>query len=125
MIFGLHPVQAVAGVGELVEQLFPLLAKDGLAALELLPTLTVLPDIILLDMEMPRMDGFEFLTALRGTSDWQHIPVIMITSRAGEKHRTKALQLGASDYIVKPYQDETLWAVIQRLTRSQSASLMR
>ena len=51
--------------------------------------------------------------------------VIMITSQAGEKHRTKALQLGASDYIVKPYQDETLWAAIQRLTRSQSVSQMR
>jgi chemosensory pili system protein ChpA (sensor histidine kinase/response regulator) len=95
----------------------PLPAKDGFDALEILQQAEAPPDIILLDMEMPRMDGYELLAALRSQAAWADIPAVMITSRAGDKHRRKAMELGASDYLVKPYQDETLCAVIRRLTQ--------
>jgi chemosensory pili system protein ChpA (sensor histidine kinase/response regulator) len=98
----------------------PILAKDGLDALETLQQPQEPPDIILLDMEMPRMDGYELLAALRTETVWANIPTVMITSRAGDKHRNKAMELGASDYIVKPYRDEVLCSTIRRLTHSPS-----
>ena len=98
------------------QEWLPLSAKDGFDALEILGQAETPPDIILLDMEMPRMDGYELLTALRGQRQWAGIPVVMITSRAGDKHRRKAMELGASDYLIKPYQDEILCATIRRLT---------
>ena len=98
------------------QEWLPLPAKDGFDALEILGLAETPPDIILLDMEMPRMDGYELLTALRGQPQWADIPVVMITSRAGDKHRRKAMELGASDYLIKPYQDEILCATIRRLT---------
>ncbi len=91
-------------------------AKDGLEALELLQRGWT-PDAILLDVEMPRMDGYELLGALRGSPRFKQIPVVMLTSRSGEKHRKKAFQLGATDYLVKPYQDETLLTVVRRVVR--------
>jgi chemosensory pili system protein ChpA (sensor histidine kinase/response regulator) len=95
----------------------PLPAKDGFDALEILQQAETAPDIILLDMEMPRMDGYELLTALRAQPAWANVPIVMITSRAGDKHRRKAMELGATDYIIKPYQDEVLCATIRRLTQ--------
>ncbi len=92
-------------------------AHDGLEALELLQGLAQPPDVLLLDIEMPKMDGFELLSALRGQPTWRHLPVVMLTSRAGSKHRQRAFELGADEYLVKPYQDETLLAVIRRLAR--------
>ena len=93
----------------------PLLAKDGIEAVELLQTARILPDVILSDVEMPRMDGFELLAALKRQDEWRNIPVVMITSRAGDKHRTRAVELGASDYVVKPYQDSVLLDTIKAL----------
>ncbi|MBA2340122.1 MAG: response regulator [Pyrinomonadaceae bacterium] len=92
-------------------------AKDGLDALEILHNSNAgeLPSVILLDVEMPRMDGYELLATLRQQETMRHIPVVMITSRAGEKHRQKALSLGASEYLTKPYQDDVLLASITRL----------
>jgi CheY-like chemotaxis protein len=92
-------------------------AKDGLEALETLHSSSSRPDAILLDVEMPRMDGYELLATLKKQEAFRDIPVIMITSRAGEKHRQKALDLGASEYIAKPYQDEILLNTIRKLTR--------
>jgi chemosensory pili system protein ChpA (sensor histidine kinase/response regulator) len=92
-------------------------AKDGLEALELLHGSAELPDLVLLDVEMPRMDGYELLSTLRSQPAYRDLPVVMVTSRAGEKHRRKALDTGASAYVVKPYQDEDLLAVIRRLVR--------
>ncbi|CAG0941155.1 two-component system, chemotaxis family, sensor histidine kinase and response regulator PixL [Anaerolineae bacterium] len=83
-------------------------AKDGLEALEIIQRSSNLPDLILLDIEMPRMDGFELMATLKGQEAYRHIPIAMLTSRAGDKHRRKALELGASEYIVKPYQDDAL-----------------
>jgi chemosensory pili system protein ChpA (sensor histidine kinase/response regulator) len=64
---------------------------------------------------MPRMDGYELLSTLRASPAYQAVPVVMLTSRSGEKHRNKAFSLGASDYLVKPYEDETLLARIRAL----------
>ena len=71
--------------------------------------------MILLDIEMPRMDGFEVATQVRFNSRLQHIPIIMITSRTGEKHRERALEIGVNDYMGKPFQEKELLEKIQRL----------
>src|SRR5262249_3308241 len=65
-------------------------AKNGLEALESLQQSATLPHLILLDVEMPRMDGYEFLSVLRASDAFRRIPVVMLTSRSGEKHRKKA-----------------------------------
>jgi chemosensory pili system protein ChpA (sensor histidine kinase/response regulator) len=93
----------------------PVDAKDGRDALEVLHGLLVPPDVFLLDIEMPRMDGYELLAFLRSQEEYRHTPVIMVTSRAGEKHRAKALDLGATGYLVKPYQDDALLSLIREL----------
>jgi chemosensory pili system protein ChpA (sensor histidine kinase/response regulator) len=93
----------------------PVDAKDGRDALEVLHGLLVPPDAFLLDIEMPRMDGYELLSFLRSQDAYRHTPVIMVTARAGEKHRTKALDLGATGYLVRPYQDDALIKLIREL----------
>jgi len=90
-------------------------AKDGVDALEVLQSSARKPDLFLLDIEMPRMDGYELLSSLRSHDAYRNIPVVMVTSRAGEKHRQKALDLGATDYMIKPYQDEQLLSLAQSL----------
>jgi chemosensory pili system protein ChpA (sensor histidine kinase/response regulator) len=87
-------------------------ARDGIDALQKMHEQA--PDLILLDVEMPRMDGFELLTNLKADDALQAIPVVMITSRIGEKHRDRALALGAADYLGKPYQEAELLATIAR-----------
>ncbi len=94
----------------------PTPAKDGIEALEVLQR-GLRPDAILLDVEMPRMDGYELLGALRAIPQFRNVPVVMLTSRSGDKHRKKAFELGATDYLVKPYQDDTLLAVVRRVVR--------
>jgi len=81
-------------------------AKDGLDALQLLGER--LPDAILLDIEMPRMDGFEFAKTIKADTRTAHIPIIMITSRTAEKHRNRARELGVDVYLGKPYQEDEL-----------------
>ncbi|MGZ8255489.1 MAG: response regulator, partial [Burkholderiaceae bacterium] len=83
-----------------------LTAKDGVDALQVLAE--HMPDVILLDIEMPRMDGFEFTKTLRNEPKQAHIPIIMITSRTADKHRTRAAELGVDLYLGKPYQEEEL-----------------
>jgi len=95
----------------------PLTARDGVEALELIERAAKPPAAILLDIEMPRMDGYEFLSTLRRNAAHKQLPVIMLTSRAGEKHRRKAFDVGATEYLVKPYEEETLVAVIRRVVR--------
>ncbi|MFZ3075119.1 MAG: response regulator, partial [Psychrobacter glacincola] len=89
------------------------LAKDGIDALEILQEMT--PDLMLLDIEMPRMDGFEVATQVRDNGRLQHLPIIMITSRTGEKHRERALEIGVNDYMGKPFQENQLLDKIQSL----------
>jgi chemosensory pili system protein ChpA (sensor histidine kinase/response regulator) len=74
-----------------------------------------LPDIILLDIEMPRMDGYEVAAQVRNDPRTKDIPIIMITSRVGEKHRARAIELGVSDYLGKPYQEAQLLEAIEPL----------
>lgn len=97
-----------------------IIAKDGLDALEILQSAgNMLPDIILTDVEMPRMDGYELLATLKKQSNLKKIPVIMITSRAGDKHRRKAFDLGADEYLAKPYEDAVLLDKIKILTKDK------
>jgi chemosensory pili system protein ChpA (sensor histidine kinase/response regulator) len=83
-----------------------LTAKDGLDALQAIGER--MPDAILLDIEMPRMDGFEFAKTVRADPKFADIPIIMITSRTAEKHRNRAKSLGVEIYLGKPYQEEEL-----------------
>ena len=64
---------------------------------------------------MPRMDGLELLSHLRADADLSATPVVMVTSRAGEKHRKKAMQSGATEYVVKPFRDDQLLEIAARL----------
>jgi chemosensory pili system protein ChpA (sensor histidine kinase/response regulator) len=89
------------------------LAKDGEDALEQLQINS--PNIILSDIEMPRMDGFEFVKNVRSIDKYSHIPIIMITSRTAEKHQKRAFELGANDFLGKPYKEEELIEKIQNL----------
>jgi chemosensory pili system protein ChpA (sensor histidine kinase/response regulator) len=81
-------------------------AQDGVDAIEQLHD--HVPDLMLLDIEMPRMDGYELLEHVRADSRLRHVPVVMITSRAGQKHRRKARKAGANAYLTKPYQETEL-----------------
>lgn len=93
-----------------------LTARDGVDALSLLHEQT--PDIILLDVEMPRMDGFEFASIVRNDSGFRHLPIIMITSRTGSKHRDRAMGIGVNAYLGKPYQEDELVETMKRLLGS-------
>ena len=87
------------------------LAADGLQALERLAEER--PTLVLSDIEMPRMDGFDLLRNIRGDESLHDLPVVMITSRIAQKHRELARQLGANHYLGKPYSDEELLGLIQ------------
>jgi len=89
-------------------------AKDGVDAMATLQDYQ--PDLVLLDIEMPRMDGFEVATQMRHSSTLKHIPIIMITSRTGEKHKERAMAIGVTDYMGKPFQEEKLLSAINEYT---------
>ena len=95
-------------------------AKDGLEAMEKLRKLQVLPKssrvrAIICDIEMPRLDGFGFLVQSRGDEKCKNIPVVMLTSRSGTKHRDLAMRLGASAYFAKPFKDNELLQTLSQL----------
>jgi len=98
-----------------------LTAKDGMEAVSLLQD--NLPDIILLDIEMPRMDGYEVAAHVRNDARLQHIPIVMITSRVSEKHRARAIELGVDDYLGKPYQESQLLDAIEPLVTRRTAAV--
>lgn len=83
-----------------------LTAKDGMHAMEVLQD--VKPDVMLLDIEMPRMDGFEVASLVRHDERLKDLPIIMITSRTGDKHRERARSIGVNEYMGKPFQEEAL-----------------
>ncbi len=91
----------------------PIQARDGVEALETLQKLSRAPDAVLLDVEMPRMDGYELTSEIRAKDAYKNLPLIMLTSRAGQKHRDRAKELGVTDYLVKPFQEEALLGAIQ------------
>jgi DNA-binding response OmpR family regulator len=91
-------------------------ARDGIDALQAM--VKEPPQVVILDIEMPRLDGFEFLSALRDSREGASARVIMLTSRASEKHQEYARQLGADAYFVKPCPIATLTAKIYELLES-------
>ena len=93
------------------------LAKDGLDALERLAE--EVPQIVLSDIEMPRMDGFDLVRNMRADARLRELPVIMITSRIAQKHRDYAAELGVDHYLGKPYAEEDLLALVGRYTASK------
>jgi chemosensory pili system protein ChpA (sensor histidine kinase/response regulator) len=92
-----------------------LLAKDGVEALEQLQAPDTRPDLMLVDIEMPRMDGFDLTRNVRDGEATKSIPIIMITSRTADKHRNYALGLGVDAYFGKPFQEDVLLAAIAGL----------
>ncbi len=88
-------------------------ARDGLDAIEVLGDHEV--DFIVLDIEMPRMDGYQFASHVRNDPRIKDTPIIMVTSRSGEKHRARAIELGVNDYLGKPYQEADLVKAIEAL----------
>jgi chemosensory pili system protein ChpA (sensor histidine kinase/response regulator) len=95
-----------------------LTAKDGVEALTLLDER--MPDLLLLDIEMPRMDGYELTRHIRRSEGLRDLPIIMITSRTGAKHRDYAMQLGVDRYLGKPYQESELLNEINSLLTERS-----
>jgi len=96
-------------------------AKDGLDAISVMQDHK--PDVILLDIEMPRMDGYEFASHVRNDPRVADVPIIMITSRVGDKHRARAIELGVNDYLGKPYQDSQLLEAIRRQLEEKGIEL--
>jgi chemotaxis protein histidine kinase CheA/CheY-like chemotaxis protein len=92
-------------------------ARDGVEALEVIAR--QMPAAVLLDIEMPRMDGYELMATVRSQEQYRHLPLIVLTSRAATKHQQRALQLGADAYVVKPYQDEELLSTIAALVQAR------
>lgn len=90
-------------------------AKDGVDAVTQLNEIERLPNVMLLDIEMPRMDGFEVASRVKHSGRLKDIPIIMITSRTGEKHRERALSIGVEEYMGKPYQESKLLETINSL----------
>jgi len=96
-------------------------AKDGLDALQQIEE--TVPDIMLLDIEMPRMDGFDLTKHLRSNPRTRGVPIIMITSRTAEKHRSYARDLGVDVYLGKPYQEDELLGYIRELLKHEAAAV--
>jgi chemosensory pili system protein ChpA (sensor histidine kinase/response regulator) len=96
-------------------------ARDGMDAVSQLQD--NIPDIILLDIEMPRMDGYEVAAHVRNDPRLKDVPIIMITSRVGEKHRARAIELGVDDYLGKPYQEAQLLEAIAPLVERRRVAI--
>lgn len=93
-------------------------ARDGVDAVDLLRDWR--PDAVVMDIEMPRMDGFELLSILKRQPETADMPAIMVTSRSGEKHREKAARLGVDAYLVKPFREDELFATVERLVSQEA-----
>ena len=95
-------------------------AVDGMDALELMNTLQV--DLVLTDLEMPRMNGLEMTQAIRIWPEMKHLPIVMITSRSTQKHRKLAAEAGVDGYLTKPVQTEALQQEVQQWLGTQMDS---
>ena len=98
-----------------------ILAKDGVEALEHL--LDIIPDVMIVDIEMPRMDGFDLTRNIRADDHLKTIPIIMITSRTADKHRNFAFEIGVNHYLGKPYQEDELLELVAGYVAEQRGSL--
>lgn len=93
-------------------------ARDGVDATEQMQER--IPDLLLLDVEMPRMDGYQVAEYVRADPRLRHIPIIMITSRAGDKHRERGMQAGANAYLSKPYKESDLINEVKKLLGNEA-----
>jgi DNA-binding response OmpR family regulator len=92
-------------------------AGDGREAMRVIET-GAAPDLVLLDLMLPFVHGFDLIERIRETPGWTAVPVIMLTSKAEEKHVVRALDAGASDYVLKPFKPEELAARVRRFVRA-------
>jgi len=92
-----------------------IVAKDGIDALEKIRD--QVPDVMITDVEMPRMDGFDLTIKVRADDGLKGLPIIMITSRTAEKHRQHAAQIGVDVFLGKPYEESELLGHIATLSR--------
>ena len=92
------------------------LAADGLQALERLQEER--PTVVLSDIEMPRMDGFDLARNIRADATLRDLPIVMITSRIAQKHRDHAIELGVNHYLGKPYSDEELLSLVRHYAQA-------
>ncbi|NJN32178.1 MAG: response regulator, partial [Synechococcales cyanobacterium RM1_1_8] len=97
-------------------------ARDGQEAIDKLRG-GIRPSAIMSDVEMPRLDGFGFLAQVKSLAPCSEIPVVMLTSRSGDKHRQLAFSLGAADYFSKPFKQNELLASLSQLTETQTPVL--
>lgn len=97
-------------------------AEDGKQALERIApgaSGSQVPDLVLLDMMLPYHDGLEILARLRAQPAWETVPVVMLTAKAREADIVRALELGADDYVTKPFQPDELLARVRRFLRKR------
>jgi type IV pili sensor histidine kinase/response regulator len=89
--------------------------RDGKEAVEMLSRPGERLDLVISDIEMPRLDGFALLREIRSHSQWHSLPVVMLTSRENQRHRQKAMSLGATAYFTKPFPPDELLNAIAAL----------
>ena len=92
------------------------LATDGRQAEEMLKELAP-PELILLDLMLPYTDGFELIASMRQQAGWEEVPIIVLTAKAQERDVVRALDVGANDYVIKPFQPEELMARVRRFIK--------
>lgn len=90
------------------------LAPDGLAARQAIMESTAPPSLVLLDVMLPYIDGFELVNIIRSRDGWREVPIVMLTAKQTEKDIVRALDEGANDYVVKPFQPNELLARVRR-----------
>ncbi|TFV92756.1 response regulator transcription factor [Oxalobacteraceae bacterium OM1] len=95
-------------------------AADGRAAAAHIEAATELPSLVLLDVMLPFIDGFELVRLIRGRSAWTAVPIVMLTAKTMERDIVRALDAGANDYVVKPFQPNELLARVRRFLRTPS-----
>jgi DNA-binding response OmpR family regulator len=93
------------------------LAMDGRQASQMVEALAVPPGLVMLDVMLPFVDGFDLIALMRSKEAWKDVPIIMLTSKAQEQNIVRALDAGATDYVVKPFQPEELMARVRRLVK--------
>jgi DNA-binding response OmpR family regulator len=94
------------------------IALDGRQATDFMDTLPAPPALVLLDVMLPYLDGFELISRIREHATWNHVPIIMLTAKSQEHNIVRALDHGANDYLVKPFRPGELMARIRRVTKS-------
>jgi chemosensory pili system protein ChpA (sensor histidine kinase/response regulator) len=99
------------------------LAADGLEALEIVAQVKC--DLVITDLEMPRTNGYELLAHMRQNPETREIPIMVVTSRAGAKHRDRAIKDGASAFLTKPVQEDHFLAAVGRLIGAATATSVK